>query len=521
MHTFATSQKACVQNYFFLLLLNTPEFFLEDLNELGDELFIGKGDALLVGLKGKVGILTNAATNEDVAPRDGELLASFGVQLSCRSTHDADVSNLDLSTAVGTSSPVNTKWSVDGDHLIKLSGNAIGVGLGLNEGKAAELGPSTAHGIANDVSGTYREAGVSVELRLGEESIDLVVVHVGEDNILLNSEADLTIGISLGKVGDGSAFLLAQTSSGNVNTNARLALLLLRMNAEQLTTLKGISRGRLSVTNLHPTIIALNFLDDGCLELIDAILFNEPHKTGLLAVLALGLVTEDAKDSLGESNDGVAVGGDPHLGVNGLGNALDAHVTPKGDVEAHLASLGMRAGLKSDVIDVGVGIVVTRSRNSNVELTRQVGPLGVATSFSDGVQRYEIIESIAELTSVDHFLLIDTCEGTADHITDAVQTRLEGGKVARVQTIEDLGSVLDLDATELNVLSGGNVQNAALFAVLFNRIGKEAQLIGIDDAVGNLEAEHELTRSSLISVKHTNEFEALECNRRRYRTMQW
>jgi hypothetical protein len=88
-----------------------------------------------------------------------------------------------------------------------------------------------------------------------------------------------------------------------------------------------------------------------------------------------------------------------------------------------------------------------------------------------------------------------------------------------VQTIEDLGGVLDLDATELNVLSGGNVQNAPLFAVLFDRIGKETQLIGIDDAIGNLETEHELTRSSLISVKHTNEFEALECNRRSYRTM--
>jgi len=410
---------------------------------------------------------------------------------------------------------VDAKWPIDSDHFIELSGNAISIALGLNEGETAELGPSTAHGVANDVSRSNGEARVSIDLRLSEEGIDLVVVYVGEDDVLLDGQADLTIGISLGEMSNGSAFLLAQTSSRDVNANARLALLLLGMNTEQLTALKGISRSRLSVTNLDTTIIALNFLDDGCLEFIDAILFHEPHKTSLLAVLAFRFVTEDAKDRLGYSNNGIAVGGDPHLGVDRFGNALDAHVAAKDDVEAHLARLGVRAGLKTNIIDVSVSIVIPRSRNGNVELAGQVGPLGVATSFSDGVERHKIIESIAKLTSIDHFLRIDTSEGISDHVTDTVQTGLEGGEVARVQTIKNLRSVLDLDATELNVLSGGNVHDAALFAVLFNRIGKETQLIGIDDAVGDLEAQHELTRSSLISVKHANEFEALGFNRKR------
>ena len=79
-----------------------------------------------------------------------------------------------------------------------------------------------------------------------------------------------------------------------------------------------------------------------------------------------------------------------------------------------------------------------------------------------------------------------------------------------MKAIEHFGGVFDLDATELNVLSGGNVQDAALFTILFDRVGKETQLISIDDAIGNLEALHELARSSLISVKHANEFEALD-----------
>ena len=342
-----------------------------------------------------MGILANAATDEDVAAGDGKLLASFRILLSCGSAHDADISNLNLSTAVGTSSPVNAKWSANGDHLVELSGNAIGIGLGLNEGKAAELGPSAAHGVANDVSGIDLEPGVSIQLRLGKESIDLVVVNVGEDDVLLDSQTDLAIGISLGEMGDGSAFFLAQTSSRHMNANTRLAFLLLGVDAEQLAALKGLGRSRLSVTNFYSAIIAFNFLDGGGLEFIDAILLHEPHKASLLAVLALGFVAEDTENGLGKSNDRVAVGRDPHLGINRLGNSLDAHEATKDDVEAHLTSLGMRAGLETNIVDVSVSIVIPRSRNSNVELAGQVGVRGVATSFRDGVEGNEIIESIA------------------------------------------------------------------------------------------------------------------------------
>mmetsp|Transcript_32461 Transcript_32461/g.76350 ORF Transcript_32461/g.76350 Transcript_32461/m.76350 type:complete len:226 (-) Transcript_32461:27-704(-) len=74
-----------------------------------------------------------------------------------------------------------------------------------------------------------------------------------------------------------------------------------------------------------------------------------------------------------------------------------------------------------------------------------------------------------------------------------------------METIDDIGCVFNFDSTELDVGSGCDVHDTT-FSVLFDAFGIKSQLIRIDNSIGYLETHHKLTRSSLVSVKHTNVF---------------
>ena len=100
-------------------------------------------------------------------------------------------------------------------------------------------------------------------------------------------------------------------------------------------------------------------------------------------------------------------------------------------------------------------------------------------------------------------------ERAADHVPDVVERGLEGGLVPRVQAVADVGRVLNLNAPQLDVGARSNVDDAELVAVLFDRVGVEPHLVGIDNTVGDLEAHHKLTRSTFASVKHSNVFQSL------------
>ena len=52
----------------------------------------------------------------------------------------------------------------------------------------------------------------------------------------------------------------------------------------------------------------------------------------------------------------------------------------------------------------------------------------------------------------------------------------------------------------------------SFFPVFLNRVRIESHLIRVDDSVGDLETHHELSRSALVTVKHTNIFQIAVTN---------
>lgn len=153
--------------------------------------------------------------------------------------------------------------------------------------------------------------------------------------------------------------------------------------------------------------------------------------------------------------------------------------------------------------------IVPASANGNVEFSRHVGPLRVSTSLCHGIQADQIVEGIAKFSCVHHFALIDSGKRVTNHVSYAIEGGLEGCLVSGMETINDVGGVFDLDATELNVLARGDVHDTLFGTVFFDAGGVKSHEVRVDDAIGDLEAHHELTRRSLVSVKHTNVFQSL------------
>mmetsp|Transcript_18543 Transcript_18543/g.52990 ORF Transcript_18543/g.52990 Transcript_18543/m.52990 type:complete len:533 (+) Transcript_18543:230-1828(+) len=453
-----------------------------------------------------MGILTNATSNKDLASWNCHLLAVD--LLASRSSHDANVSNLDLAAAVGASSPVNADRTIHGHQVLQLLGQTLGVRLRLDQRQAAKLGAGARHQVALDEAGVGGKARPLAQHVLLQQLLHPVLVHVRQDGVLLHRQPDLAAAVLVGEVGQVATLGLAQAPSRNVHAHAHLALLLLLVHAQQLAPLEGLRGARLLVLHLHAAPVALHLLRHGLLEAFHAVLLHQPHQPRLLPVLALALVAEDAQHRLAERHHALAVGGDPHAGVHRLGHALDGHVPAQHDVEAHLAGLGVRARLHADVVDVRVRVVVAGAADGDVELARQVGPLRVAPRLRHGVHADQVVHGVAQLARVHQLLVVDARQRAAHHVAHAVERRLEGRLVAGVQAVDDGVGVLDLDAPQLDVGPGGDVDHPHFLAVLVHAVGVEPHLVGVDDAVGDLEPHHELSRRPLVAVQHSDVFEA-------------
>mmetsp|Transcript_13952 Transcript_13952/g.30507 ORF Transcript_13952/g.30507 Transcript_13952/m.30507 type:complete len:318 (+) Transcript_13952:1068-2021(+) len=191
-----------------------------------------------------------------------------------------------------------------------------------------------------------------------------------------------------------------------------------------------------------------------------------------------------------------------------MGHPFDAHVTPQHNVESHFARFGVRAGLHPNIVNVRVGVIVARTAHGNVEFARQIAPVRIAAGLGDGIQTDQIVQGVAKVARVDHFLIVDTGEGRTDHVADIVQGRLKRRLIAIVQALNDIGSVFDFDASQLNVLTRGNVHDTFFGSVLFDAVGVKSHLICIDNAVGYLETHHKLTRCAFTAVQHADPFQA-------------
>mmetsp|Transcript_19635 Transcript_19635/g.35637 ORF Transcript_19635/g.35637 Transcript_19635/m.35637 type:complete len:257 (-) Transcript_19635:90-860(-) len=256
---------------------------------------------------------------------------------------------------------MNSNRSVHSHKSLEFFAESFSVSLGFNQCQTTKLCTGTTHNTSFDETRIDFQTGISIHCRFGKEILDGIFVNIGKNDIFFHSQADFTIGILVGKISKLSAFRLAQSSSWNQDSNTHLSFLRLRMNSQKFTTLKGLGRCRLFIVHLDSAVVAINLLNDSRLKVLNSILFNEPHETGLLTILAFTFISENAKDGFTKGNYRVAIGRNPHVAVNRLGNALNGHVASEHDVKAHFTRLCIRARLHTNIVNVSMRKVITRS----------------------------------------------------------------------------------------------------------------------------------------------------------------
>eukprot|EP00962_Isochrysis_galbana_P029578 scaffold9484_cov124-Isochrysis_galbana.AAC.9 len=428
---------------------------------------------------------------------------------ACRGQRICLAANPDayLAARVGASRPVDPKrlW---GDHrLLQNLGDPLGVVLRLHQAEPAELRAGARDGVASDVARVDRHAAV-VERGLLEQVRKGRIGHVGQNGVLLHSQAKLTGGILVGEVGQLARLGHRQPAGWHVHPHAREALLRLRVDAQELAACVGHRRLWLRRVESGTSSVRCHLLLHLRAEGGQPPLLDQPHQPRLLPVVARALVAKDAEDGLGKVHHILDGRWHPHVHLQGVGDALDGHVAAQDDVEAHRAGGPVHRRLQPDVVDVRVREVVAAARHGDVELARQVAPDRVAAGLGHRVERDEVVERVAVRAGVHHLEVVDACQRVAHHVPHIVQRRLEGGLVARVHPVVHGWSVLERDAAQLDVLPGGDVDDAEVRAVRLHTLGIKAHLIRCDDAIGHAEAEHEAARRALVAVQHAAILEA-------------
>src|SRR5260370_9030475 len=128
--------------------------------------------------------------------------------------------------------------------------------------------------------------------------------------------------------------------------------------------------------------------------------------------------------------------------------------------------------------------VVRATCNGDVEFSGQVGELRVALAADDNA-----IQFVDDRRSIEQFVRRQTGEGTAVDVANVVDAGLQRAQVHAAQLLPDLRHSVESETAQLNLLPGGDVQDAVAKASRELRDG--AQLVALRKAVGHANAHHE------------------------------
>mmetsp|Transcript_1810 Transcript_1810/g.2725 ORF Transcript_1810/g.2725 Transcript_1810/m.2725 type:complete len:313 (+) Transcript_1810:360-1298(+) len=303
---------------------------------------------------------TNCATHENLTSRNGLHLSGFRVELFGRSTHDTNVSNLDLSTTIGASCPMNTDRSINIHQPFKLFGYTFCVTFCLNKGQSTKFRTSTTNKVSFNETRVYFESSI-IQGRLRQKTFDISILDIRKNDILLHCETNLSSRVVVCQVSNLATFFCRQASRRNQDPYTRQSFLRLFVNTHRFSSLKGRVIMWLSILNSDPTVVTIYFLNNGLFEVFHPILFHQPHESRLLAIFTFSFITENPNDGFAKCNDTGPISRNPHVPWDTCSNPFDTHVATKHDVETHLSRCGMLAWVKPNIINICMGKIITRS----------------------------------------------------------------------------------------------------------------------------------------------------------------
>ena len=380
-----------------------------------------------------------------------------------------------LAAAVGTAGDVDLDVLIEsGQPRLEILHHPPGEAFGLRQRELAELGPGAGDGASPEGRATEPEPG---RLDLLGQPCRPVLGDVQNEDVLHVGRPELARPVAVGEIGDGPHVGGTHPPAKDSETRVGVAVLLLGMNADVVAV--HVVGGIVGDGRVQPK-------SDAALELIEealgrpAVGEEEELQPRLLPVLTQHVaIPEDLRDALDHGEDLVPV----DEGVQAHGqmrvcreSAADAHR------EADLARLRVPDRGHSDIVDLRVGAPGAAAGDGDLVFSGQVVEFRVAVQHPVGRQH--------QRRGVHDLIAVHAGHRASGDIARRVPARAQRRQTAAPEALEDLGQVLDPDPVELDVLAHREVGDPA--RVLLGQIGDRAQLVRVEDSVGNPDPHHQV-----------------------------
>ncbi len=326
--------------------------------------------------------------------------------------------------------------------------------------------------------------GITLQNGLRLERFEILFGDPRNDHVLLVVETNLILTVLGGKLYDRAEVITAHATGRNGDARIIVALLLLRMNAQDLF----VPIDDLGLTGIRQT---RKLLADQTLELVDAPILDEEFQTRLGTRTAETMIAVQSTDHFRDVRHAVRTHEDVHLlGQLRFGSESASY--------EHIESLHLPATNRfhcwdeGKIVDLIVGVVVDVGGDGDFEFTRKVGVVVVA--LEPAVHVHD------DAARVEQFVGVDAGQRIVHHVAGDIAFGADGGQTDVVESLEDLEKLIERRPVVLHGLAGGQIDDVV--AVLVRDPCEMLALLDVDSSTGNLDAQHEHTgRLRLLDSK--------------------
>src|SRR5579859_1741238 len=152
----------------------------------------------------------------------------------------------------------------------------------------------------------------------------------------------------------------------------------------------------------------------------------------------------------------------------------------KGKAVLDIATANAPCSGKGNVIDFRVAAPGAAAGDGHLEFARQIVKLAIAAEGA--------IHGQGKGRCIEIFVARKASDGAPGHIANNVAASASGSQASLLQLLDDVGNGFDGDPVELKILADGNVGDTA--GVVFGKFGEDADLIAVQDTVGDTDADH-------------------------------
>mmetsp|Transcript_14941 Transcript_14941/g.22744 ORF Transcript_14941/g.22744 Transcript_14941/m.22744 type:complete len:243 (-) Transcript_14941:1195-1923(-) len=219
----------CIKNSFF----DCSELVLENINENWEQVFFCQWNASHLWIQSEMAFFANLSANENLASRHSNILVFHWVVFPCWCTHDSDICNLDLTTAIWASSPVDANWPIHRYQLFQFFADIFSICLRLNQCQTAEFCTCATDHISFNHSNIHPQPRIRSKAFFLEKFLDSPLRYIWKDSILFDCQSNFSSRVFVRQVSELSRLFHTQSTGWNMDSNTDFSSLRLLVDSSQ------------------------------------------------------------------------------------------------------------------------------------------------------------------------------------------------------------------------------------------------------------------------------------------------